>query len=910
MADLLFYPWYRSNLYETATSVESGRLKATLTLSLTETTSGRSNSQPLDYRLIGPRDIAGVQPGVILHMAPAPLTRDAETTKLVHVDFREADLPWRYTPEVNPTPPNTGLRPWLALLVGTAEEIQINKDTLTAQDAVYAEHRLAESGQWAHVQKQGEDDPNPIARLISPRGLKDGAGLKPQTEYVAALVPAFNDDGIAMWDMDANRRPTALKVFYSWRFWTAEKGDFETLAAAIVPRPNLGLGRASLFNPRVLDAEDKPVVLETRGAISSLIAEPEGGEALSASRTDLDFLNNAIPDEPRPPDVPAREIIGLPGYGLPWLPDLEEEGWGKQLNEDPRYRGDAGLGLWTAIEAQEALLNAAVVQLGSAGAALQRIGNLAMGLNAARRLWDRRLPIGDARQLRLFGSTMRRMRTQSGTVLDTALNGSVLSSAYFSSAAQRVFRHGTARSRHTSGGHFRADDLLTAAHKPPLQPLQTPAGLPHVDSVANEQGLPVYGDLPGMRPLPPDLIDFLRQFEGRIMDNEVQSEVVEGWQNFDLDCNNDEVMTFLGQFSGQPATLEIFIAAVRRCSIFQAGLNRDSIQRAGESLQIPLTGMEVDDFIGFMVDIVLPQPPSPYTQPHLDQLVKIVQNAINPYNPNAPAIRRIANTIKGIDIPPDFSPPEVAISVDYATWMLLKEYDKEWLLPGVGQLQKDSIVAMETNPVFISAFMVGVNTQYINEMHWRNLPIDRYSTPLMMFWGAFNYETQQREPDIQPIQEWETIKPLGDLSHQWIKPGDVSGKRDVVMVFHTDLFRRYPSTVVYLTKRETDADLQAPPGLKIDDSNRDRSQRRDFGPIFQGSIEPDIVFFGFDVNPDELAQYNLVLDEPPSELRFRNSTNPVVNNGAEFGALTIDHHTRVVFDGAELARKGLTVESH
>ncbi len=37
---------------------------------------------------------------------------DAETTKCTHVDFRDPDLPWRYTPE-----PGRGdrLRPWLAL---------------------------------------------------------------------------------------------------------------------------------------------------------------------------------------------------------------------------------------------------------------------------------------------------------------------------------------------------------------------------------------------------------------------------------------------------------------------------------------------------------------------------------------------------------------------------------------------------------------------------------------------------------------------------------------------------------------------------------------------------------------------------------------------------------------------------
>ena len=45
-------------------------------------------------------------------------------------------------------------------------------------------------------------------------------------------------------------------------------------------------------------------------------------------------------------------------------------------------------------------------------------------------------------------------------------------------------------------------------------------------------------------------------------------------------------------------------------------------------------------------------------------------------------------------------------------------------------------------------------------------------------------------------------------------------------------------------------------------------QQRYLLPVFRGRIEPDLVFFAFDVPPGDLKRYWLVLDEPPMELRY------------------------------------------
>ena len=83
------------------------------------------------------------------------------------------------------------------------------------------------------------------------------------------------------------------------------------------------------------------------------------------------------------------------------------------------------------------------------------------------------------------------------------------------------------------------------------------------------------------------------------------------------------------------------------------------------------------------------------------------------------------------------------------------------------------------------------------------------------------------------------------------------------------------------------------------------------GPIFQGALAPDVVFFAFDMDPSTLHEYWLVLDEPPSELRFRcvdENDQPLggtAQSAAEFAADTIDKPTRVGIDGGYLAKLGL-----
>jgi hypothetical protein len=888
MATMTFLAWKRATALATA-QAEGGRLKGLLPLELDDLGDNRPailHNVPVFFPAAS--DVVRIDPEQIRHLAPKPSTPDAETTKFVHVDFHKPDYPWRLTPR--PVAAGAGgLPPWIVLLVGTTDELVVEGGFVTRlEDEVLIAHNLENNSHlWAHVQTEGDVA---ISRLLSPRTL---VALR---HHTAVIVHAFTAAGDPMWQ-GTRRNFEALHALFSWDFQAGEEGDFETLATALRLRPSGGLGIAQLRYRRPVTNVD--VKLTLGGAITSLKAHPSEPDQVKAARDDLDSLNDMLEDE-TPPDIipppPTRDIMQLPKYGGLWKEETDALQWGKSLNDDPRHRGVAGLGLWMGIVEQEALMDAAIKQAGALQDAAHRVGHLAFGLDAAARLWQRRLSDAPELQLRVFGPAMGRMFADGGgTVLDRVTSASsTLDREIFSSAAQRLLRNGTARARFSGGGRIDRRGVLAAANQPPEKVEKAPAGLPHVDAVAQEFGERPLEQALGLPEFDGRLEAILERFDGRRAAPEMIRhfvEVVDG--EFGLQCI-DFIEQFFGELQPPVAFLdhETMLAAIERC--LGSRLPRES-QEAGLQAALPR-----------------PETADGRQSIKLDGLAKAVAGVIDPTQENPPAWVRVRSTIKGIDLT-TLAPPEAPIGLDYPTWTLVNRHEREWLLPGAGSIPPHSIVSLQTNPTFIDAFMVGINTQFLGEMRWRNLPAPRVSTPLRMFWGYVNHETGKREADIRPIADWPSrpfgeagADDVGDLSHQAIKPGDTTGKQDLVIAFRTALFRRYPSTLVYLVRPlpgdDVDTLLKAPPNFA--DAPTAREHRRYFGPIFFGEMEPDLVFFAFDVDPQTLDQFWLVLDEPPSELRFRNDRGLNWLNSAEFAKGTIDLPTRVAISGVELERQG------
>lgn len=882
---LKFYAWKRSPLYENAdANPTQGRLTGHVTLTVRDDFNpADSLSHTIGFSMMGARDIAGVSRSAIRRTAPPSDTQDAETTKCVHIEFAEADFPWRYTPEKRS---GNILRPWLVVIVGTADEIKIENNRVVATDDVFAAHPLSESARWAHIQG-ADDDPAQVARLFSPRK------LTPQKEHIAALVPAYgyNSQTGALFDSWGAGSPAqALPAYYWWRFWTAEAGDFETLAEALHPQKIPGIGVASVTYTR--QSDNAEIKLPVRGAITSLMLESDPQpEGLLEAMSDLDPLTQLQRYEGE------QRIISLPAYGGLWVADPETTAWGTMLNDDPRYRGIAGLGLQMGVVEQEQLVGAAIAQAGAFDTAARLLRDLALGLETARSLWNRHLPKDPTEQLWLFGSAMSRMHSASGTVMsEITAPDRPLDAALFSGAARRLLRRGTAQMRQSRDGYISRRTLLHAANECPPDGEMRLAGVPHLDALTGELGIESFEEMLELPRLPPDFIAALARLDGEIIDPGWLDRLIEIMREFGLgdviDACVDETQNTLMKYENETATFEVLWRIVIACLMREMYFPQE----------------RYEDF-PTAVGIYDPPEPPEICRPVVDwgALGGAVSGAIDPNRADAPIILRICSmiTMAGDSLCSP-APLEVPISLDFATWMLLRDHAREWLLPGVGRLEKDAVVAMESNPVFIDAYLLGLNTQFLDELRWRNIPIDRTRMPLLMFWGHINFEgNHKRMPDVYSVNEpghaWADEFPLGDRAHQVVHANDPAGNRDLIVVFHTDLFRRYPSTVIYLLQAD-DATIDA----RMEQSPLPFSPQR-IGPMFRGNIEPDIVFFAFNIDPNSIGQYWVVLDEPPAELRFRSDeyhkrrgNGTLGSDGANVAAQIIDEHSRVAIRGQHL----------
>ncbi|HEX8135504.1 MAG TPA: hypothetical protein VF880_18990, partial [Actinomycetes bacterium] len=734
-----FLGWARSGIYGVVpapTLTAEGRLTGREQLTLrNQRPPNEQATEPLEFDLLGPGDVVGLKPGAVSHMVPAPGTPDFEETKCAYVELAAADLPWRYTPELAV---GRRLRPWLVLVVARATEAQLNPGgTVTLSGPALAAHPLAEAARWAHVQDDA-DHPGQrrVARILSPRN------LDPQTDYLAVLVPAMTPTGQPAWTPTTGG--VALPVYHWWSFSTGEEGDFPTLAARLKPaEADPTLGRAPLdYTPLGTAAP----ALSVYGALAPIGASDD--PIPQAVADDLIQVTAPVVDRLRP-------VITVPAYGEPWVADLAATTWAATFRTDPRPRGIAGLGLRAGILLQDLLSDAAAAQAGALDAAAQRIRHLVAGLAAAGSLWTRRLPADPLRRLAVFGPAMRRMMTATGTVRDHVAGGvRPLPPALFSSAARRVLRPGPARSALADKGAGDPAAVIAAANHCPPPPQRAPKGLPHADDLAGQLG-------------------------GRPLDDEIQQGVDRGRVPFarlkqlidafprqdyrdDTMAVFDQIMRFWLEQAEQGAPLPV-LALV-------AVLDPTSGKRPDdEQLLELLRQLDGEPDTGSLLElgrtVRTKEPDRPCRPVDLVRLAGAVASAVDPTGSRPFVVDRVLGTISGLDGQP-LTPPELCPDLDLPGWQFLRDHDPDWLLPGAQQLTDDAVTGVSTNPAFVDAFLLGLNTQVLGELRFRNIPLVAGCTPLRQFWARANPAGESYDDDIVGVHSWPTGSALGAASHQ------------------------------------------------------------------------------------------------------------------------------------------------
>ena len=350
-----------------------------------------------DFSLVGPGDIIGINPSMVVRTEPLHLITNFEPNYLPFVEFYDEDFAWRYTPaRAN----DRRLRPWLALLVLEEHQDPAQSEferhdrrfplsTVTVRAAA-ALPPPEQTWAWSHVHiNEGYNTPSEfekfllslhdlnhpnadkiICRMMSPRK------LRADRAYRAFVVPAFETGRLAGLGQDPStvdaQKPSwtagaaniEFPIYYEWYFRTGQNEDFESLVDLILPRPvdkQVGI--------RDMDGS-APGFGMTRGTDIGLIAPPTANQeivglegALKAPTTtsrpktidtskpffaDLQSILNFPAELQEASNAQTDPVVCPPIYGenhaLRHVVDVTSSGWLNELNRDPRNRVPSGFG--------------------------------------------------------------------------------------------------------------------------------------------------------------------------------------------------------------------------------------------------------------------------------------------------------------------------------------------------------------------------------------------------------------------------------------------------------------------------------------------------------------------------------------------------------------------------------------
>lgn len=864
-----YLPWLRRGLATVVDRVDSDvpatpQPRGTLGVSVPFTDAGRT-AEVAGLALAGPGEVVGIDPEVVVRTWPRPGVTGAESPYLPLLELSQPDLPWRYTPARADA--QDRLRPWCCLIAleeGTAEvEAYLpagpNRRLPVVRVGTAAPlPRLSQSWAWAHVEVAGVRTPTVgevqhlvatqparvVARLLCPRH------LRPDRGYLVALVPAFargvlaglgrpvpdDVDGMAPAWPDARTGPLDLPVYYAWHFGTGPGGDFESLV------DRLGTG-------------------------------------------------------PLPPGVGRRDVdVSAPGGGLPAAgrAPLGVEGALRSARMQPSAWDAADRGAWTAALDQRLSLPADLLASGAGPreVALPWYGRWHAGL---RTLGLPQRPAGGWPWHQELNADPRlRVAAGVGTEVVQRRQQQLMAGAWAQVQGVREANEelrlaqlaresaGRAFARSFANGD---DETVVAVAAPVLAhvPLPGGGGTVHGHLASSRLGVGVLDA--AFRRVARPLGPVGRRLERRTVSTELLARVARG-----------EVAAAVPP--GLPSPLSTFErAGLRRGSSLDPDRVRTAPAEAGFVPQAfgpqdPLPDQppvrpgrpstDPDPFRDALVDLVadLVRPPARPPEPipvDLAAVAATLRAALDPAVTVTEAVVRRLHLAqpRGAHVDP-LDPVLVGPTFPQPMVDALRELGQDWVLPGLDQVPPETLALVLTNRRFVEAYMVGLNHEMNRELLVHEFPTDQRGTPFRRFWDTAG-AVPEPPPDIDPIAEWSRTAALGGNG-----PAPATAEDDrLVLLLRGELLRRYPTTV--LTAVEAD------PGPAFTLTGRE------LYPVFSGTLQPDVAYFGFDLTAAQARGdgtdrgWYLVLCEQPSETRFGLDESPDAPPMATWADLTWGH---------------------
>ncbi|HSK32606.1 MAG TPA: hypothetical protein VK903_03905 [Propionicimonas sp.] len=859
---------------------------------------GASPPASVAVQVLGPGDVTGLAPQQVIRTDPAPGARTFESNYFALVEFDEPALPWLFTPA---SAVAGRLRPWLCLVVVRqqpgVELAPPSRGALPVLRIGAPAHPevelpdLKDSWAWAHAQLAtdaamsdaalsaalGGDPARSLSRLLSGRLLAE------QTEYLACVVPTFeagrltglgDDPGNAQgpaWQVTDDMGPVELPVLHSWRFATGPSGDFQSLALAI--------------RGRVLPADFgvRPVDLSTSGLEIPAVDDAQvllGGALLALDAPTQRWSDPSLPGRfaaaltsvLNAPDLAsaAEPLLAPPRYGSTYrtLPGLDQAAgrWYEQLNLDPANRVAAALGTLVIQQQQETLVAAAWDQAADLEVAQRLYGLAGFGLALADSLHRRYVqPLAAEVGLFVLAPLRARLLQAPATGADPSFGtqwaASLMPEAALGAAVRRVTRaRGPAvrRASRVQPMPSRIDVLGKMAPASRIERVVVPP-----------LGRLTFEEAGGLLPSPQDL----------------------SWAQVNPDAITNAgprplfALAPMPRPQGPPRPLPtpglpgggVITPTLPGGGVFTPG------RPGGGVFTRPLMARRrpTDPDEPFPEDPELPEPepepePDPHHPPRPDNQVaatfRVVAAAhLTAFLPTAaPGGTQVGGTQVGVlDVqalfaeakaltspartftaqvagmlttpmpePTDTPVPSLQFTPRFDTPMVraLTELGQQWLLPGLDGVPANTAVALRTNGAFVESFLVGLNHEFGRELLWREFPTPLTATFFERFWDAA--VAPDAPPDIPLLATW-ADRALG-------APTIVEER--FVLLLRSELLRRFPDALVSAVRA-------GPPPEHL-------------MPVFRGSLEPDITFFGFTVPLADADEFSIVIAEQPGAPRF------------------------------------------
>jgi hypothetical protein len=715
---------------------------------------------------------------------------------------------------------------------------------------------LADSWAWAHTQivvpsttssnalatSLSQEPSMNVARIVAPRRLEPGK------RYAACLVPAF-DAGVARglidsaptngtinpaWS-DATPGDVRLPVYFHWEFSTGPAGDFESLARRLKPAaPPEGAGVQPMYigaaGPELpaIPSTDPSGYLDMDGPLrapkrSNATLADVPASVQSALRVALDGAAAQAQLGP----TTTTPVLGPPIYGQWYAKQhtvpTDSPVWLRELNLDPRSRAAAGLGAEIERQNQEAFMQWAWEQVGDVLEANKLLAQTRLSMETLDRVHGRHVATLPADRALQFFAPLHSRAMEGAVTIRSAIERSSLPNAAGDPSLRRLV---SPQNRIRKSAMRRAP---APPAPPPATPTPAPAPLPRLVTqfAAGTANVDPTRFIPAGVGAIPELVDYVASLV------------------FDL--------PIMISFTGIPTEAAVVSLSATMTAAAKAPIPPPPVPAAtgsGPTIQAPAAPQFVPFALASSRDsLVARTRPRAAVPARIQTMLKAGDTPLvaQPALPVGSRITTASIQLSGTAVAPTYDRILAAPELDVPVFRYLARLDPSRFMPGVGDIPADSIMLLETNPRFIEALLVGLNSEMNRELLWREFPTDQRGTPFKHFWGWTDGGA-----DIAPIHTWPATNALGANTR-------ASSGGQIVMLIRGRLLQRYPNTSIFAWRAKSGALVNppAPNDLKT--------------PVFFGVLGADVAYAGFDLTDADLAQgdgWFFVLQEQPTEARF------------------------------------------